>query len=139
MATIASLAPRATAQCQAFYTVTQGDIDTGGGQLVNIATVTDPDGVTAEFLQVVDTVDPAAGLELTKVAEPDNVTAPGDVVYTLTARNSGNVTLTGVTVVDDLLDELSCVPAQPASLAPGASMECSATLAVDQDLSLIHI
>ena len=59
-------------------------------------------------------------LDKTVVAPNDRADA-GDVInYTITATNAGNVTLTGVTVVDaKLLGTLSCTPTQPATLPPG--------------------
>jgi uncharacterized repeat protein (TIGR01451 family) len=48
------------------------------------------------------TVDPAADLSLTKSDSPDPVLAGQTLAYTLTARNHGPSTATGVTVVDNL-------------------------------------
>ena len=54
------------------------------------------------------------------VVAPANRADPGDKVnYTLTATNAGNVTLTGVTIVDPKLGTLVCTPPQPATLAAG--------------------
>ncbi len=55
----------------------------------------------------------------------------GDRVdYTLTATNTGNVTLTGVTIVDAKLGALTC--AQPVSLAPNATLVCTGSYTVVQ-------
>ena len=56
------------------------------------------------------------------------------LTYTFTATNTGDVTLTGVTITDPLpgLSALTCVPVQPSTLAPTASMVCTATYVVTQ-------
>ena len=52
--------------------------------------------------------------------------------YSYVVTNTGNVTLTGVTLGDDQ-EPVTCVPAVPvASLAPGATITCSATHEVTQ-------
>ncbi len=56
------------------------------------------------------------------------------ITYSITATNTGNVTLTGVTVTDPGVGAVLgiCTPAIPAMLAPGASVVCVATHAVTQ-------
>src|SRR4051812_35571492 len=59
----------------------------------------------------------------------------GQVVgYTLTATNTGNVTLHNVSVSDNpALTGLSCTPSIPvASLAPGGSVICTGSHAITQ-------
>ena len=83
---------------------------------------------------------PAPALTLIKhgvvdmsVVSPGNRADAGDKVdYTLTATNAGNVTLTGVTVVDPKLGTLDCNPSQPASLAPGEQMVCTGSYTLTQ-------
>ena len=59
--------------------------------------------------------------------------AVGDVInYTIVATNDGNMTLAAVTVTDPNVSDLSCTPANGSSLAPGASMTCTATHTVTQ-------
>ena len=61
--------------------------------------------------------------------------------YSITVTNTGNQTLTGVTVTDPGVGAVlgSCTPAIPATLAPGASVVCAATHAVTQaDLGAGH-
>ena len=54
------------------------------------------------------------------VVAPSNRADAGDTInYTLTADEPGNVTLTGVTIIDPKLGTLVCTPPQPATLAPG--------------------
>src|SRR5437763_8893331 len=56
------------------------------------------------------------------------------VTYTLTAKNTGNVTLHNVSVTDSpALTGLSCLPASPvAALAPGDSIVCTGTHKITQ-------
>ena len=59
----------------------------------------------------------------------------GDTLtYRFVATNDGDVTLSDVVVTDPLpgLAPLVCVPAAGASLAPGATMTCTATYTVTQ-------
>src|SRR5207249_10040895 len=52
---------------------------------------------------------------------------------TLFRSNTGNVTLHNVTVTDSpALGSFSCLPATPATLAPGASVVCTGTHTVSQ-------
>jgi uncharacterized repeat protein (TIGR01451 family) len=59
--------------------------------------------------------------------------AVGDIIeYQIVVTNTGNQTLTGVTVVDPLLGTLSCTPVQPATLALGESITCTGSYAITQ-------
>ena len=132
----ASLDPGATMTCTATYTTTQADVNRGS--IANTATVTgtpptgsavtDTDSALVEAIQ-------GPGIDIEKSASPTTYGAPGQVVtYTFEVTNSGNVTLDGVRVSDPLagLSPLSCAPAQPASLDPGATMTCTATYTTTQ-------
>src|SRR5690606_20759653 len=83
--------------------------------------------------------DQQPGLVLDKSAEPSEELVLGETItYTFTATNTGNTTLTGVEIEDTEFDaagelsELECDPAQPATLAPGEVLECTATYTVEQ-------
>ena len=53
--------------------------------------------------------------------------------YTITATNTGEVTLTGVTVSDSLITDLSCTwPGAAGTLEPGASVTCTGSHTVTQ-------
>ena len=55
------------------------------------------------------------------------------------ATNDGNVTLSSVTVTDPNASGLDCTPANGSSLAPGATMTCTASHTVTQaDLDAGH-
>lgn len=73
-------------------------------------------------------------LSLSKTASVAQVNAPGDAItYTLVASNSGNSTLTNVTVSDPMLPALSCTPTLPVSaLAPGEDIRCDGTYITTQ-------
>jgi uncharacterized repeat protein (TIGR01451 family) len=74
-----------------------------------------------------------ARLGIVKSATPGYYAAVGDIItYTVTVTNIGSTTLSGVTVSDPLLPGLTCVPALPATLAPGAAVACSATYTITQ-------
>ncbi|WP_166867865.1 DUF11 domain-containing protein [Salinibacterium sp. ZJ70] len=139
----ASLRPGAQGVSTATYTVTQTDVDAGIVSNTATATVPDPRGggdLTATSTAEVDTAPAAPGLTLLKTSELVDANANGvadegeEITYRFVARNTGNVTLTNVTVDDPMF------PAPPAielaaTLAPGASAEASRTYTVlAQDL-----
>ena len=128
-ATRPSLAPLASMTCPATYVVTQADLD--NGSFTNTATADstetgpDTDSETVTFTQT-----PA--LSIAKTALPATYSTVGQVInYSFQVTNSGNVTLSGpFTVSDDQATDESC-PAT-ASLAPGASITCSASYTITQ-------
>ena len=77
--------------------------------------------------------------EVTSITSTDgaldetSVDAAGDKInYEITVTNTGNMTLTNVTVEDSLIS-LSCSPADdPLSLAPGESVVCTGSYEVTQ-------
>ncbi|WP_347109244.1 hypothetical protein AAHB33_01190 [Paenarthrobacter sp. S56] len=94
-----------------------------------------------------NTAAPAPGLVFTKSADASAVQSPsmaGDrITYTFTAKNNGNVPLTGV-VIDDPLDGLSALtytwPATPGTLLPGETVTAMATYAITQaDIDAGHV
>ncbi len=137
-----SLAPTATMTCSATYVVTQGDVD--AGIITNTASVTgdDPDGnpVTDDDDETVTPPqNPSISLLKTLFANADedgsgNVSAGDTLTYQFVATNDGDVTLSLVTITDPLagLSPLTCVPVTGSSLAPGASMTCTAIYSVTQ-------
>ena len=127
-----SLAPGASMNCTATHTVTQADID--AGHYANTACVDDGAGGAAEACATKDvpgTKNPS--LSITKEAAPGSYSAVGDVInYTIVATNNGNTTLAAVTVTDPKVSGLVCTPVNGSSLAPGASMNCTASHTVTQ-------
>src|SRR5207342_263270 len=115
----------------ASHAVTQAEIDAGTA-LVNTASVdtdqTTPltDDATTTVAQTPALTPLKAGVLDMAVVLPTDRADVGDVVhYTISATNTGNVTLTGVTVVDAKLGTLVCTPLQPATLLPGESISCT--------------
>jgi uncharacterized repeat protein (TIGR01451 family) len=123
---IASLAPGATdtATYTATYTLQQADID--GGQFVNTAqveatkpdasTITDSDSETATIVR-------NSSIALVKTATP-NLGANGTpdagdtIAYAFAVTNTGNTSLTNITITDPIV---TVAGGTLASLAPGAS------------------
>jgi len=134
---IASLAPGVTTTftCTGdVYTLTQADID--NGSVMNTADVNSTEvctGVNDCTDTETVTLTAAPGLSLNKNSTlDDTVVAPGGVAnagdqitYGFEATNTGNVTLTNVTVSDSLLGSLSCNTL--ATLAPGATTTITCT------------
>jgi uncharacterized repeat protein (TIGR01451 family) len=85
------------------HTVTQAEID-AGGNLSNTVTAgsTESQPVT-DILDIPITQTP--GLSIAKTSTTTAITAPNQVVpYTLTVTNTGNLSLTGITVTDEKCD-----------------------------------
>ncbi|MFZ2514881.1 MAG: hypothetical protein WAW82_04370, partial [Candidatus Lutibacillus vidarii] len=151
-----TLAPAASTTCIASYTVTQADVD--NGSVVNSAVAdgwaacvipakqdpAQPPATADELLCPVTSpastatvlVTQTGALSLVKSADPVTVTAAGQsVTYSFLVTNTGNVTVSELTVADTL-----AAPAGPeltvtcpvTTLAPGASTTCAATYLVTQ-------
>nr|WP_277352197.1 isopeptide-forming domain-containing fimbrial protein [Knoellia sp. DB2414S] len=131
-----TLAPGASTTCTASYTLTQPDLDAGRVDNTASASGKTPLGATATGTDTDTTPLPFTGtLDLTKAANKSSVSQVGEsITYTFTATNSSNRTMTGVRITDPKagLSALSCTPAQPATLAPGVKLVCTATYTVTQ-------
>lgn len=126
------LAPGGTVSCSADYTVTQADVD--AGEVVNTAEASAKpptgDAVTASST-VTQILEQSPSVELIKSGSLDSsVVSPasrpdaGDVVnYGFDVTNTGNVTLSSITVTDPLVGAVTCAAGD---LAPGATIACSA-------------
>ena len=134
-----TLTPGQTATGTATYTVRQADVD--AGSVRNTASVSGrpPTGAVVSATSteaVVPTSEAAPGLTVTKSADTAAGTRVGDVIrYTITATNSGNQTLTGVTLSDPLsgLSALSVTwPGANGVLAPGQTATARATYVITQ-------
>jgi uncharacterized repeat protein (TIGR01451 family) len=132
----ASLAPGASLSCTATYPVTAADAT--AGQIVNTATASSNEAPDDQDSETVPVEQPAS-LDLVKSllsnADEDGsgtVTENDTLTYQFVATNTGAANLTNVTISDPLpgLSVLSCTPPQPATLAPGASLSCTATYVV---------
>ncbi|GAB3158357.1 hypothetical protein GCM10027258_69350 [Amycolatopsis stemonae] len=137
----AVLAPGAAQTCRATYAVTQADIDAGAVENTAVARGTPPratEPITSAPSSAKVTATRSAGLTLAKSADPATVTAVGELVrYSFTLKNTGTVTLTGVTVTEGAfsgsgpLSAITCPPGG-AVLAPEQVVTCTAEYAVTQ-------
>ena len=131
-----TLAPGQAVTATATYPLTQADVDFGS--VANTGTVTGsaPDGQQVQASDTATVAVPAApALRLTKTASQaggaiQQLTAGQTVDYHFHVTNTGNVTLTGVTIVETAFDGAGALspiqcPAEP--LAPGESLICAAT------------
>ncbi len=134
------LTPGAQATARATYALTQADVDTGLVENTATATGTAPAGGTVQDDDTATVgVPQLPGVDLVKsgVLAGDGTGAAGDTVdYTFTVTNTGNVTLTGVTVVDEL-EGLSDVvvdawPGTAGVLAPGQQVTARASYVLTQ-------
>jgi uncharacterized repeat protein (TIGR01451 family) len=115
--------------CTASYTIVQGDIN--AGSVTNTATVdsNETDPITAQA--TVTYVPPETpAFTLAKTALPTTFSAVGNVIsYSYLVTNTGNVTLTGVTVTDNKAAAVSC-PSD--TVAVGEAMTCTASYTIVQ-------
>ncbi|MCD1573238.1 DUF7507 domain-containing protein, partial [Agromyces mediolanus] len=133
------LAPTESLNCTAEYEVVQADLDQGGVRNTAVAEGTRPGGETVASAPDDATV-PGGGapaLTIEKTADPARMTAGGLITYTFLIRNSGNVTVTDVSVVEGgftgsgALGAISC-PDDARRLAPGESVRCTAAYRATQ-------
>ncbi len=128
------LAPGASVQTSATYTVTPADLD--AGSVTNAATASTTLGgnpVTSNQATATVTATQAPALSLVKSASPATYDTLGQVItYSYTLTNTGNVTLVGpFTVTDDKAVAAPTLPL-PITLAPAASIDFSATHTITQ-------
>ncbi|MEX0915340.1 MAG: hypothetical protein WDZ60_05550, partial [Wenzhouxiangellaceae bacterium] len=129
-----ALAPGETLVCVASYTVDQADLDAGSFVNPAQANGTDPDSqpVTASDSATAN-ADTVPALDVTKAltSAPDPIVVGSVLGYTVTATNSGNVTLNNVVVSDDLVSPTGgTTPC--ATLAVGASCTLEGSYQVSQ-------
>jgi len=137
----ASMVPGVSVTCIAFYRATQADVDSGSVSNSATATGTPPLSFTgpvpvAESSTAVVAALQDPGLAITTTSDVGSVTQSGTVVtYSFLLSNTGNVTLTNVHPVEGVFTghggtPTPVCPAGAASLAPGASVTCTATYTV---------
>jgi uncharacterized repeat protein (TIGR01451 family) len=123
----APLAVGATVTCTADYTVTPQDV--ADGLVTNIASATDGTTTTPTDTETIPQSGTPALTLAKSAAEADFDELSDTLTYTFTVTNSGDtniVDLTPITVTDPLIAAIDC-SAQPATLAPGNSFDCTAT------------
>lgn len=124
--TIPSLAPGSATTIPSTYRITQSDIN--NGSVSNTATARFSYGGT-QYPPVSDRVTVNANqrpeMRVVKSSRERNFASPGEIIhYTITVTNTGNVTLTGVTISDPIAS-VTCTNS-PYTLAPGAQATCTA-------------
>ncbi len=124
---IGNFTPGSTQVCEADYSVTQADID--NGSVTNQAFAQKDTLVSAPVSETVDaTVSPA--LDFAKRAVDTSFAAAGDTLrFAFDLTNSGNVTLSAISVSDPLIPSLSC---PTTTLAPGATATCTGEYTLTQ-------
>jgi uncharacterized repeat protein (TIGR01451 family) len=115
----ATLAPGASFTAEATHSITQADLD--AGSIANVAFATGTFGdkiVSSPDDDAVVTADQKPAIAVEKKASAEEVELGTPVPYTYKVTNTGNVTLTGVTLNDDKLGPITL---SVATLAPGES------------------
>ena len=132
--TPASVAPGGKVTCTGSYTIKQADLDKGSVLNTACALAT---GLAekCDDLTITGQKNPAFSIE--KTSTDSTFSQVGDVLdYTVTFTNTGNVTLTGVVVSDDMVDvtlaNWQCSPVTPASVAPGGKVTCTGSYTIKQ-------
>ncbi|MDU8913912.1 hypothetical protein RXV88_21900, partial [Aestuariicoccus sp. MJ-SS9] len=145
---IAVLEPGEEAVFDTSYAVLQSDLDDNGGgdgDMDNVATVS---GGQIGDLVAEAAVDlaPNAAFSLSKTVDQDSISEPGLLTYTITVANEGNVSLTSVSLVDEIAQgstdlTLTSGPDLTAgdedddgTLDVGETWSYTATFAADQDV-----
>ena len=125
-----TLAVGGSMTCTATHTFSQAELDANGsptadsGVLYNNVTADSNESDPAtDFLSI--PITQSASMTVEKSSTTTSLSAPGTVTYSYLVTNTGNVTLTGITVVDDNdNDDMVC---EATTLAVGGSMTCTAT------------
>jgi uncharacterized repeat protein (TIGR01451 family) len=123
-----TLAPGAAMACTAPHVTTVTDVDRGSITDTGTAQGLSPANARVSHTSAAVTVAGPAhapAISIAKAASTPSFTGPGQpITYTFTVTNTGNVTLTGVTVADSPVLAVNC---PGTTLAPGAVMTCTAT------------
>ncbi|MBT8192095.1 MAG: hypothetical protein KJP22_01740, partial [Acidimicrobiia bacterium] len=99
------------------------------GTITNTATVSarDPEGdVASDSASATATL---AAITLDKLSPASQISAPGEVTYSFTVNNTGEATLTSISISDPLTGPVTC---PQTTLDPAASMTCTVSYVVTQ-------
>ena len=129
-----TLNPSETMTCTATYTVTQADLDAGKIDNTGEVAGTPPTGPNLTDSDPLS--EPVAQDPQFEIVKSETSSGPyyldDTIAYDIVVTNTGNITLTGVTVTDNSADLGTCTPVQPSTLAPGDVMTCPASHVVTQ-------
>jgi gliding motility-associated-like protein/uncharacterized repeat protein (TIGR01451 family) len=142
-ANISTLAPGASVTITAKHTLTQNDVNQGSftnqasvkltdnkGNIIN--QVSDDPSTPALNDPTVTKLTPTPGFTLTKSAT-STANKAGDIInYSIVFKNTGNVTLTDIALVDANADAGSLTPSNITSVLPGATVSITAKHTVKQ-------
>ena len=135
------LAPGGSKTCTATYNVTVADMDNGSINDTATASGTPPTGpaVTSTPSAATVTATPSPAIEVVKSADRTQLVAGQTITYSLTATNTGNVSLSNVSIAESAFTGSGtapvvggCTPVAPVTLAPGEDLDCIATYVVSQ-------
>jgi gliding motility-associated-like protein/uncharacterized repeat protein (TIGR01451 family) len=128
---IASLPPDEKQTYIETYIITLADMNSGSVTNTASAEGTNPDNetVSASDVETITAIQ-QPGLAVTKTATPKNYTSVGDEIsFSIEVENTGNVTISDITLVDSLLDFNELV----STLVPGESVSFSVPYFVTQE------
>ena len=134
---IPSLAVGQSEICTGSYTIDQADID--AGQVDNTATANSTEAGPVIAVETV-LLPTSAVLDIDKVGTWNddgsipNVAEPGETIgYTFEVSNTGNITLTNISVTDPLVVSITCPSGNPIpSLLPGPPETCTGSYTITQ-------
>ena len=86
------------------YTVSQSDIDSGQPKNNTVTVTSDETGVDGFTATATTTIDSNPDFTVEKTVDLAQISAPGVLAYNIAVSNTGNTTLTGITVNDTLPD-----------------------------------
>ncbi|MDR6841334.1 DUF7507 domain-containing protein [Pseudoxanthomonas sacheonensis] len=130
---VTTLLPGAIATCTGTHTITQAEVNAGTVNNSATATGTPPVGppVTSPPSTTTTPITTAPALTIVKTAgTPSGNSAGSTLGYTFVVTNTGNVTLTGIAVVDVLLDAPAVCDVT--TLLPSAIANCTGTHTITQ-------
>ncbi len=129
---VGTLAPGASTSVDTDYVVTQADVDAGFVLNTAITTGESPEGEDdpEDETDIETPIEVVPGIAIVKSTDTESITQVGqEVDYTLTVTNTGNVTLTNVTVIDPLTG----LDINLGSLAPSQTESITTTYTVAEE------
>ena len=125
-----TLAAGTSFTCTATKVITQGDVDNNGSPVVDSGALVN--NVTASSAEAPDATDTLSipfvsgpSISMVKSSTTTSVTSAGPVGYSYLVTNTGNVTLTGISIADDNDEDDASCPVT--TLASGEGTTCTAT------------